>query len=817
MILMKHSPKSKAIVNCKGIDLYMAYLLMVFTLTIDIIAQNEYSLIRIPSSTIRDVSDLHSLGVDDDHGIKKVGPYYECIVSAHAIQKLKLNAIPFNVVIPDMESFYESRLRVEYPAFLKQLKNESLLAPKNFVTGSMGGYYTYEEIQREMSRLVQFAGEHFVKLDTIGFSSENRPIQSWTFGYSGKEKKSRTLLTSLHHSREPGGVTTLLYFLWDLFEKAKNKDSESLYLLTERTFVVVPCINPDGYAFNQSQRPEGGGLWRKNRRPIDSKTFGVDLNRNYGPEAFWNASNGGSSTDPKSDVYRGESPFSEPETQAIQQLCKEFTFGCILNYHTYSNLLIYPYAALSKETEDSSTFRGFAADATRFNAYSAGRDLETVGYTTRGNSDDWAYHELKALAFTPEVGAITDGFWPSPTRILPHARENLHMNYQALWSSGSNLCIRYADLNIDSLPSDARSIGVLTIDVQNIGRLDLKESSFISVKSLRNDIKMIDTMMQYEVIASGERIRNAFQFEVLKNYRNGDPARFLVTRIQHGVSRIDTVTLALYAPTVYELFVKQEDTSSFQLNGWKSRSSANGISILEDSPGLMYAPNTENYAVYDRDIDLSTYRAAYLQLETQWNIEPMSDFGVIQVSTDKGSSWSYLRTSRMVKGSGLSGGKQPESGFGFQGNMPEWEYQKVDLAPYLKSNMRFRFGMLSDEGAEFNGFAIRNVRVLAFADSFNSVDESEHRISQARIFPLPGDGDISYLTLARNAQGSPIEVSVRVYDDMGKQVLPIMYQTVYEKEMIIPISTGSLPSGIYHLSIHDPFGIVQSLSLPIIR
>lgn len=120
----------------------------------------------------------------------------------------------------------------------------------------------------------------------------------------------------------------------------------------------------------------------KNRRIIDAEN-GVDLNRNYGPETYWNANNGGSSTDPKSDVYRGEKPFSEPETQAIKRLCETYQFGFIMNYHTYSNLFIYPFAAISQETPDSMLLRGFAADITRYNKYSAGRDLETVGYTTR--------------------------------------------------------------------------------------------------------------------------------------------------------------------------------------------------------------------------------------------------------------------------------------------------------------------------------------------------------------------------------------------------------------------------------------------------
>ncbi|MFM7157251.1 MAG: hypothetical protein ACKO0Y_05505, partial [Bacteroidota bacterium] len=144
----------------------------------------------------------------------------------------------------------------------------------------------------------------------------------------------------------------------------------------------------------------------------------------------------------------------------------------------------------------------------------------------------------------PEVGAITDGFWPSPTRIIPHAKENLHMNYQALWSSGSNLCIRLAEKSIDSLSFANPSIGALDIDIQNIGRLHLKEPSSISIQSLRQDIVILDSVITIDSIASGERISRTIRFEVLKNYRNGDPARFVISRMQHGISRIDTAIIS---------------------------------------------------------------------------------------------------------------------------------------------------------------------------------------------------------------------------------------------------------------------------------
>lgn len=126
--------------------------------------QNTYSLIRIPIATSPDIQALQNMGLDDDHGIHKNGTYYESIVSKHALSQLTKNAIPYQEIHSDMESFYESRLKSEYPAFIKQLQTESKLAPKNFVTGSMGVLYVRGNLQRNeqigsiFPRLFHFIG-----------------------------------------------------------------------------------------------------------------------------------------------------------------------------------------------------------------------------------------------------------------------------------------------------------------------------------------------------------------------------------------------------------------------------------------------------------------------------------------------------------------------------------------------------------------------------------------------------------------------------------------------------------------------------------
>src|SRR5690606_9786063 len=117
---------------------------------------------------------------------------------------------------------------------------------------------------------------------------------------------------------------------------------EVRYLVDNTEMYFIPCINPDGYIYNETTDPFGGGLWRKNRwKGDDGMVYGVDLNRNYGYE--WGADNSGSSPQPNGQTFRGTGPFSEPETQAVKFFCDSHQFRIALNYHTYGNLLIHPW------------------------------------------------------------------------------------------------------------------------------------------------------------------------------------------------------------------------------------------------------------------------------------------------------------------------------------------------------------------------------------------------------------------------------------------------------------------------------------------
>ena len=68
---------------------------------------------------------------------------------------------------------------------------------------------------------------------------------------------------------------------------------------------------------------------------------GVDLNRNYGYQ--WDYP-GGSSNITSSETYRGEEPFSEPETLALANFVRENNFTSAVSLHSGSSMVLAPWA-----------------------------------------------------------------------------------------------------------------------------------------------------------------------------------------------------------------------------------------------------------------------------------------------------------------------------------------------------------------------------------------------------------------------------------------------------------------------------------------
>jgi len=412
----------------------MKNFIIIVLLTASLPASEIYKQVRVYSDTEKTLSILQTSGLDIDHSFREPGNWIEFAVSASRIYLLDETQLHYDIIHEDLESFYASRLDSNYES-------------RDFELGSMGGYYTFAEIEQHLDELYTDYPELITEKVSLGQSLEGRDI--WMVKVSDNpeadENEPEMLYTGLHHAREPMSYMNLFYFMYWLLENY-DIDPEATALVNSRELYFIPAVNPDGLVYNQEIAPNGGGMQRKNRRETCFSTpDGIDLNRNY--SYMWGYDNSGSSPDGCSETYRGTSPFSEPETEIVKNFVESHNFKIALNYHSYGNLFIHPYGydpGLALPEEDHEIFIEYGEAMTQYNNYLLGTGIETVGYTVNGEACDWMYGEHGIYAYTPEVGASSDGFWPSTMRIIPLAEENLFPNQYAAWAVGAKYEVDFA-------------------------------------------------------------------------------------------------------------------------------------------------------------------------------------------------------------------------------------------------------------------------------------------------------------------------------------------------------------------------------------
>jgi hypothetical protein len=209
------------------------------------------------------------------------------------------------------------------------------------------------------------------------------------------------LLDAQHHARE---VMTgeIAKDAIDVLTSRYGSDPAVRHWVDNVNIYIVPKVNPDGamYVFTTDN------MWRKNRDPQcgSGGRVGIDLNRNY--PFFWAACDGSEGAC-ASEVYRGPSPGSEPETQGVMRLMDEAraTFG--ISYHQYGEDIFYPYGCAASDEVDI------------FEAYGAGirrvlpNDQGVVGtyslspYGIDGGSCDAEYGMYGTIAYLIEVGCCS--------------------------------------------------------------------------------------------------------------------------------------------------------------------------------------------------------------------------------------------------------------------------------------------------------------------------------------------------------------------------------------------------------------------------
>jgi len=344
-------------------------------------------------------------------------------------QRLRAANIQFVVHVADLDAAHAAAV-AQFP-----LSGEDTLTPP-IGQGAMGGHYTLAQMESILDQFHNQYPQLCSQRISIGQSIEGREL--WMVKISDNvtvdENEPEVYYDALHHAREPLSMSTTLLFMDELLD-GYGVDPEATFLINERELYFVPCVNPDGYEYNRINNPNGGGMWRKNRRNNGDGTFGVDLNRNYA--TFWHAPNGGSSASTSSSTYRGTGPFSEPEIAAVEAFAASRQFVQVFSTHSYTDVLLRPWAYQIGDPVNVAAYNVLGAFMVEENGIQHGR-WGTLLYISSGTATDHHHVAHGSFSWTAELGRANEGgFWPVGPTIENIARRHQRMFRKAALTAGA--------------------------------------------------------------------------------------------------------------------------------------------------------------------------------------------------------------------------------------------------------------------------------------------------------------------------------------------------------------------------------------------
>lgn len=729
-------------------------------------------------------------GIDLEHGIFVPQRYYISDLALWEIESLEAMGFEVEILIADVVSYYQQQQQQRSPLICQQF-DYGYAVPEHFSYGSMGGYLTYDELLDALDQMANLYPEIISVRAPVSseLTHQGRSLQWVRISDNAgvDESEPEILYTGLHHAREPMSMMQMIYFMWHLLENYAT-DTEIKYLVNNTELYFIPCVNPDGYIYNEQIAPDGGGMWRKNMRDnnvdevFDEKDDGVDLNRNYAYQ--WGLDDEGSSAHPGSIVYRGPEAFSEPECRAVRDFVQEHDFLLALNYHAFGNFLIYPWGFNGSVNPDSVIFQNYGEVLSLENGYEAGTTQQTLGYLVNGVATDWMYAEHDIVALTPELGDEEVGFWPPQDEIIPLCHASLQKNL-----SLAHLTHEYAvatDINDDFLTTRT---GQLEIAVKRYG---METGSLaLTVESISPELNIPGALQEVGFDLFTEEIYT-YGYELTSAAVPGE-AYALVIKLDNGFYECRDTIYKVFSGLIVP-FVDEGD----HLDHWTTEAASTwgptdeeafaGVSSLTDSPFSTYTKSQMNEMTLTEPVSLRDAFHAELHFMGKWEIEEIIDYALVQISTD-GVNFHNLCGQYSEPGSIFQLTGEPV----YHGIQQEWVAERIDLSDYLGEDVYIRFVMVSDGFFEMDGIYLDDIAIRIYAEELTSVKPLPRDQFAIRQFPNPATA-VVHLDVSL-PETSFQSAEVQVYDALGHRMETILLSALQSQR--VSFDTRTWPAGIY--------------------
>jgi len=302
-------------------------------------------------------------------------------------------------------------------------------------------YYNYQEMTDLFYNLKDNHSD-IMSLISIGKTFEGRDI--WLVKLSDNvhetEDEPGVLLMGAHHGNEKPSYEVLIFFIQHMVENYSkvntdndkdgqinedpidgfDNDQDGLIdedpsedrvreAINNTQIFLIPMVNPDGVETNSRKNcAPNYGPFGFNK---EITSYGVNLNRNYGYKwylyyvfprgyhLFFNLLDA-------SPNYRGEKPFSENETVAVKNFVETQNIIISISYHSYSEVIFYPWTHTSKLTPDEDLFISIGENISMINKYrliTGGTYIIPRYGGTLGTSENWLYGKRGIHSYTIEL------------------------------------------------------------------------------------------------------------------------------------------------------------------------------------------------------------------------------------------------------------------------------------------------------------------------------------------------------------------------------------------------------------------------------
>jgi len=764
-------------------NLYKRVLLFVLLLCSGVsISQTDiYSELYIDIQEENTLKKMYQNGIAIDH-LKVIDQHtIAIIVSSSEKEIINTLSIDYSVHVPNYQLHYMQQKEAQINNGIPQ--RNSFVA-NSFDLGSMGGFYTFSEVEDKLDEMHQLYPDLVTKKSSIGTTVEGYEI--WMVKISDNptidEEEPVAYYDALHHAREPLAMATTINYMFWLLENYEI-NPEVKFLVDHRELYFVPVVNPDGYVYNEQTNPDGGGLWRKNRNPVSPDCFGVDLNRNYGFEFANN--DDCSSPNPCSNIYRGEAPFSEVESASVRDLLATISPNTAFSTHSTAGTYLMPYG-FDTMPPDFPIYSEWASEFLDDNNYTYGVTFQMLGYTSCGTTRDYMHSE-SIYGWTPEIDG--SGFWPLESEIFDLVSENIKPFLYQSWIAGA-----YVDIQSHKqlTPAVLDDWFDLSVEVKNVGIGAIAEDVTVIVEA-SSPLITTPTAMSYGALNARERKTNTVSpISIFVPSSFTDPYfNLTITAYREGIQQ-DSITIPIIIGEKQQLFFDDAELGDGQWSasgngvqwGVVTDDSYSGIQCFGDSNGGNGLNNTLNAFTLISPLNFSEIDFPRVQFIAKHAIEE-GDSVLFQISTNNGTSWNTLKE--------------------YNGN-EAWNFEDFNLVDYAgESSILFQFVMQTNGFIPADGFYFDDFEVAGYSSSF--LDNPDVVLqSSITVAPNPFNNHINL-----KATTSVLETinSIELYDVTGKKIAINVQRNTNE----IAVKTVNLVSrGVYFLRIvSENSNVVQKL------